>query len=602
MRLRTARLLLAIALIAGLAVGLPSQGTAAAKKPNGGAPKNYVKQLSNLSKPKFKTEQKSFQVKLKDGETMYVEVTMPKTSKKVPTVLELSPYHGTIADREGFRIFPGPRDKDGNLIGLTGYFAPRGYAVAMADLRGTGKSSGCLDHMGKLDQQDSKTLLSWIAKQKWSNGRVGMIGHSYVGSTPSMAAAQGHPALKTIVPSAGLAAIYHHEFQDGVPYFLQWAGPLFAYEMLAMNRYLPEELSPIWSQVPNLGSETGDNSGGDITQFGCGWQNSAAVTGEAYLSGAEVDWHRDRDWRKAATKANIPVFMIHGVNDNAARIAAIDWFNARHNPRDKAWIGQWDHGGGSPHRPNNRTCGDDVEGACTNDQYTAAVHAWFDKWLMGRKVDTGPKVEIFLNNGKVMTSPTWPPRTSSVRFFPADDGELHTRFGGEETSASWVADSRGQVQELQTGGVAFRTDPFKQDTAIVGVPKMKLVASVLGAPRVHITATLYDADGDDLTRIGRAGWAVNPELRDGWANPAPVIPGEQMTMDLTAMSQAHVIPKGHSLVLRFASSHPDKVATFGNGAQVSVHFGTKDGTSFTVPIVQSPKLYNDVFGELGRHE
>jgi predicted acyl esterase len=471
----------------------------------------------------------------------------------------------------------------------------------MADLRGTGKSSGCLDHMGKLDQQDSKDLLTWIAKQKWSNGRVGMTGHSYVGSTPSMALAQGHPALKTIVPSAGLAAIYHHEFQDGVPYFLQWAGPLFAYEMLAMNRYLPEELSPIWSRVPNLGSQTGDNAGGDPTQFGCGWQNSAVVTGDAYLSGAEVDWHRDRDWRKAATKADVPVFMIHGVNDNAARIAAIDWFNARHNPLDKAWIGQWDHGGGSPHRPNNRTCGDDVEGPCTDDQYTAAVHAWFDKWLMGRKVNTGPKVEIFLNNGKVMTSPTWPPRTDNVEFFPVDGEKLATKLQEQDGTASYVGDQSGQVQELETAGVAFTSDPFKEDTAIVGVPKLHLVASVIGSPRLHINATLYDSDGTDLTRIGRAGWAVNPELRDGLANPQPIIPAEQMAMDLVAQSQAYVLPKGHSLVLRFAASHPDKVATFSGGAQVTIHFGGADGTSMKLPIVRSPRLYNDVFGEAGRH-
>ena len=602
MGLRTIRVLIASAVVATIAAGVPSTGTASVRKPDDGAPYDYVKQLPKLSQPKFDTVEESFDIELKDGETMYVEVTRPKTSKPVPTILELSPYHGTIADREGFRILPGPRDKDGNLIGLTGYFAPRGYAVAVADLRGTGKSSGCLDHMGPNDQSDSKDLLTWIAKQKWSNGKVGMTGHSYVGSTPSMAMAQGHPALKTIVPSAGLAAIYHHEFQDGVPYFLQWAGPLFAYEQLAMNRYLPEELSPIWSQVPNLGSQTGDNSDGDPSQFGCGWQNSAAVTGEAYLSGAETDWHRDRDWRKAATKADIPVFIIHGVNDNAARIAAIDWFNARHNPADKAWIGQWDHGGGSPHRPNNRTCGDDVDGACTDDQYTAAIHAWFDKWLMGRNVNTGPNVEIFMNNGKVMTSPTWPPTTTEkVEFFPQDEGKLGTKLQEQDGSASYVGDQRGQVQELETAGVEFTSDPVKEDTAIVGIPTMNLVASVAGSPRVHINATLYDSDGSELTRIGRAGWAINPELRDGWANPQPVLPAEAMTMKLRAQSQAYVLPKGHSLVLRFAASHPDKVATF-TGAQVTIHYGGPDGTSFTVPVVKSPKLYDDVFGKLGRHE
>ena len=59
---------------------------------------------------------------------------------------------------------------------------------------------------------------------EWSNGRVGMTGHSYVGSTPSVAAAQRPTGLKTIVPSAGLASMYHHQFQAGVPYFLQWTG------------------------------------------------------------------------------------------------------------------------------------------------------------------------------------------------------------------------------------------------------------------------------------------------------------------------------------------------------------------------------------------
>jgi uncharacterized protein len=598
---RLTRILIALVVAAGAAVGVPSSGTAAPQKPDDGRPYNYVSQLPKLSQPKFDTVEESARVPLSDGEEMYVEITRPKTAARVPVILELSPYHGTIADREGFRIFPGPRDKNGALIGLTGYFPQRGYAVVMADLRGTGKSSGCLDHMGQLDQKDAKTLLSWIAKQKWSNARVGMIGHSYVGSTPSMALAQNHPALKTIVPSAGLAAIYHHEFQDGVPYWLQWVGPLFAYEMLAMNRYLPVQISPVWSQVPNAGSPTGDYSDGDPTQFGCGWANSAAVTNEAYLSGAEVDWHRERDWRKAATKSKVPVFLIHGVNDNAARIAAIDWFNARHNAKDKAWIGQWDHGSGSPHRPNNRTCGDDIAGACTNDQYTAAVHAWFDKWLMQRKVDTGPNVEIFLNNGKVMTSPTWPPKTEKLTFFPAAEEALGINFQKDAGTASFVADQRGQLQETQTAGVAFTTSPFKQDTAIVGVPTMKLVASVVGAPRVHIHATLYDSDGSTLSRIGRAGWAINPELRDGWASPQPVIPAEQMSMKLNAMSQAYVIPKGHRLVIRFASSHPDKVSTFSGGAQITIHFGTKDGTSITLPVVGKPKLYNDIFGPAGRH-
>src|SRR3712207_7433096 len=94
--------------------------------------------------------------------------------------------------------------------------------------------------MGPNDQSDAKEIVEWAAKQKWSNGRVGMTGHSYVGSTPQMAASQKAKGLVTIVPSAGLAAMYHHEFQHGVPYNLQWAGPVAAYETLAFQRYLPQ--------------------------------------------------------------------------------------------------------------------------------------------------------------------------------------------------------------------------------------------------------------------------------------------------------------------------------------------------------------------------
>jgi uncharacterized protein len=93
-------------------------------------------------------------------------------------ILESSPYHGTLADRDGRRILPEPRDADGKSIGLTGYFAPRGYAVVMMDLRGTGRSEGCLDHLGMSDARDLEQVVEWAAGQSWSNGRVGMTGHS----------------------------------------------------------------------------------------------------------------------------------------------------------------------------------------------------------------------------------------------------------------------------------------------------------------------------------------------------------------------------------------------------------------------------------------
>ena len=527
-------------------------------------PTDYSK-LKGLSQPKYETVRESFMVPMKDGINMYVEVVRPKVKGRWGTILELSPYHGTSADRSGTRILPGPED------GMAGYFAPRGYAVVFADLRGTGRSEGCLDHMGPNDQSDAFEIVEWAAKQPWSNGRVGMTGHSYVGSTPQMAAAQKPPHLVTIVPSAGLAAMYHHEFQLGVPYNLQWAGPLFAYEQLAIQRHLP----------PVAGGY-GDNFGEGMQYFGCGATQSAAVTGEAYFSGAETDWHRERDFRKGATNAKIPMFIIHGINDNAARVAASDWFIARKGrPGDKAWIGQWDHGSGCC--PNRR-----------GDHWTLALHAWFDKHLQQRNVSTGPAAEVFLNDGSIFTADQWPPKPDGkLTFYPQGDGSMtvDAQETAEET-LSFVSDPRGFTNEFNTGSVVFETGPMPEDVLIAGVPKMHLVTSVT-SPRVHIVAGLYDVNGSTADRIGQSMFAISPELRNGPDKPEPVIPAQVMRIDMDGQPQAHLVRKGHTLRLIIASSHPDKVPVFAGGAQVSVVVGGEDGTTVTVPVIYEPKLWPD---------
>ena len=257
-------------------------------------PTDYTK-VAGLSQPVHETERLSFEVPMQDGIALYVEVVKPKGAGAWPVVLEASPYHGTVADRDGTRIFPDPKDADGKLLGLTGYFAPRGYAVVMVDLRGTGRSQGCLDHLGPSDAKDLKTIVEWAASQPWSTGRVGMTGHSYVGSTPAVAAAMRPKGLVTIAPSAGLASMYDHQFHYGVPWYLQYIGPMVAYEMLAIDRHLPPG-----TPDPVTGGATGDNFLNDPEYTGCGLPQSAATAGEGQITGRYQAWHAARDWRDGA--------------------------------------------------------------------------------------------------------------------------------------------------------------------------------------------------------------------------------------------------------------------------------------------------------------
>ena len=574
---------------------LPGQASAA-KKPAAtkvASAFDYSAQAGKLTQPKYETEREVIQLPAYDGELLYIEVVKPTAEGHWPVILEASPYHGTLADRDGTRILPGPKNADGKPIGLTGYFAPRGYAVVMMDLRGTGRSQGCLDHLGSKDARDLDQVVEWAASREWSNGRVGMTGHSYVGSTPSVAAAQNPTGLKTIVPSAGLASMYHHQFQAGVPYFLQWTGVQWSYNYLTVAASLP----PVGAE-PVQGANTGDDFGNNMEETGCGMPNSALVSGEDQFSGKYSDWHLHRDWNRGATKADIPVFAVHGVNDNAARVGALEWFFERRNPQDKLWLGQWDHGSGCC--PNRRGI-----------QWTEALHAWFDKQLAQRKVNTGPPIELFMSDNQsfsevrsgarteILTAKTWPVADDKITFFPDADGGMGRTAPAEDGSQSFTGTPEGFSEFVNADptwetGVSFATEPFEQDVVMGGIPTMELVASVT-APRVHLIANLLDEGLDEDGEPKRrriSQFAINPELRNGIATVTPVVPGERYTLEPPGFAMAHHLRAGHRLVLQVTTSDPDKAPLFAEDPNVSVFTGP-EGTNVTVPVVTAPTIAPD---------
>jgi uncharacterized protein len=62
------------------------------------------------------------------------------------------------------------------------HYVPQGYIVVRQDTRGRGGSEGVWKWMSD-DRQDGYDAVEWIAQQPWSNGKIGMMGGSYVGAT-----------------------------------------------------------------------------------------------------------------------------------------------------------------------------------------------------------------------------------------------------------------------------------------------------------------------------------------------------------------------------------------------------------------------------------
>jgi putative CocE/NonD family hydrolase len=66
------------------------------------------------------------------------------------------------------------------------------------------------------DGNDSRAVIAWIARQAWSDGRVGMYGDGYGAFTPWTAAKRPPPALKAIAASASTAPGINFPMEGGI--------------------------------------------------------------------------------------------------------------------------------------------------------------------------------------------------------------------------------------------------------------------------------------------------------------------------------------------------------------------------------------------------
>jgi predicted acyl esterase len=142
-------------------------------------------------------------VAVRDGTRLAVNIYRPAVegrpaSKPAPVVFSFTPYRARFRGPDGRVQELG----DSTRLGLK-QMAERGYVVATADIRGKGASFGARrGFQDRTEAQDGYDLVQWLAQQPWSNGKVGMIGCSYLGGTTMHVASTAPPALKAIFTGA----------------------------------------------------------------------------------------------------------------------------------------------------------------------------------------------------------------------------------------------------------------------------------------------------------------------------------------------------------------------------------------------------------------
>jgi len=128
-------------------------------------------------------------VQTSDGCRLATDVWLPDGPGPFPVLLTRTPY-----GRSG-------------RLGAARTYTGWGYACVVQDTRGKFDSGGDFRPL-IYEADDGQDTVDWVANQKWCNGRIGMVGKSYLGIVQVPAAAGGHEALRCIVPGVAPASFF----------------------------------------------------------------------------------------------------------------------------------------------------------------------------------------------------------------------------------------------------------------------------------------------------------------------------------------------------------------------------------------------------------
>lgn len=126
---------------------------------------------------------------MRDGIRLATDIYRPKGEGKYPIVFSRTPYNfNTWVDG---KMGTGPLQAAYEAVS-------RGYVYVVQNERGRFFSEGEWDILGT-PITDGYDALEWMSKQKWSNGKVGLIGCSSTAEWQMAVASQNHPALAAMV-------------------------------------------------------------------------------------------------------------------------------------------------------------------------------------------------------------------------------------------------------------------------------------------------------------------------------------------------------------------------------------------------------------------
>jgi hypothetical protein len=489
---------------------------------------------------------------MRDGVRLSANLHRPDGGGRLPTILIRTPY-----------------DKGADLHPNFQAFVDHGFNVLIQDVRGRYASEGVFAPLTQ-EANDGDDTINWIASQPWSDGKVGMVGGSYLGFVQWRVAALNNPHLLAIFPVVSGDDDYRDRmYSPGGA--MKWGHRL---EWVAENMVEPGyEPPPFQKFIWTLPLRQADR----------------LITGRStrLLEAAFDHPAYDAFWKSLSTREKLrdiktPVFSIGGWYDNYAE-GDLDAFATlhKHSAVDRIIIGPW------PHNMSQAFTTIDY-GPSARLPLRRAQMQWFDHWLKDPKIplDPSPPVKIFVMGANHWRSENeWPLERAIATTFYLDggghanslkgDGALTQRY---KTSAEdrFVYDPRNPVPTM--GGsvccnpkvfpwgpmdqrpvenrrdvLVYSTAPLAEDTEVTGPISLVLFAST-SAPDTDFTGKLVDVYPDGRA-INLTDGILRARYRDGLDKPRPLKSAEPLKYTIDLGVTSNVFKKGHRIRLEVSSSN-----------------------------------------------
>ena len=376
-------------------------------------------------------KQSHIPVTLRDGTVVWADVYRPldlqtglPAKGSYPVLLAVTPYgkSSTTTTRYASDYGAGRDGKYGG-DGYHPYLVQRGYINAIVEVRGSGSSGGSYDLFSDLEIADGPEFVEWASRLPGSNGKVGLIGASYVGENQLPTAALVGPSspLKAIAPSVGAYDAYRDIFFPGGLYVKAFFNAYF----LGL-RYPLDLIPPQWAgQDPVLAVATYLQH---LASIGTFYTPTVARlnAGDLRYDGPYWDNTTFGDFIPQIVKNGIPALVIGGHWDLHARgepreYAAFQNAWARRvadgpmsptqqtTPRYQMVLGPWYH-----------------LNAFQGERYQQILLEWYDTWLKDKETvfkHAENPVHVFdLGTEKWMDTTAFPYREATVKTYYLESG------------------------------------------------------------------------------------------------------------------------------------------------------------------------------------